>query len=129
METTNEPTKTDAAPATDAPVQDAPAQEEQQDPSIIGRLTPEEHQALLRIRQQSQQLMAKIGEHEVLKSRLLGQLDELDGQGQGLINAVSKRLGLEDGQQWVGMQDGTVRLVNPPAPAQTQEEEGADASS
>lgn len=96
-------------------------------PGVLGKLTPEEQQALTAIRQESQQLLAKVGEHEVLKMRVLAKIDELDQQGQGHINAISKRFNLEQGQQWVALQDGTVRLVNPPQTSQTQG--GAPASS
>ena len=108
-ETTETPTETpetapEAAEATEAAAPEVPG--------MIGKLTPEEQTALLQIRQQSQQLLAKVGEHEVLKMRVLAKLDELDAQGQEHINAISKRLGLEDGQTWVALQDGTIRMVN-----------------
>lgn len=94
---------------------------EEKDPSVIGKLTPEEQTAMLRIRQESQQLLAKVGEHEVLKMRIMAKLEELDEQGQGYINGISKRLGVDDGRQWVALQDGTVRLVTPPGASQNQE--------
>jgi len=105
-ETTNE-TPTEATPETPSVPEEPP-----QDPSNLGKLTPEEQSALLNIRQQSQQLLAKIGEHELLKARLLSRLEDLDAQGQEHINGISKRLGIEEGQQWVALQDGTIRLVN-----------------
>lgn len=114
-------------PTTDAPPPEAPAPTSAEAaatpevPGSIGKLTPEEQQALLQIRQESQQLLAKIGEHEVLKMRLLARIDELDGKGQDHINTISQRLGLGDGQQWVALQDGTIRLVNPPASGQNGE--------
>lgn len=101
-ESTSEASET-AEPETPA----APA-----DDGTLGKLTPEEQSAMLGIRQQSQQLLAKIGEYELLKQRLLNRLNELDEQGQQYINAVSQRLGIKDGQQWVALQDGTIRLVN-----------------
>lgn len=82
------------------------------DPHDLGRLTPEEHQRLLQIRQESQQLLAKVGEHEFLKGRLIARVEELDASGQEIINAVSARLGLKEGQTWVGLQDGRIRLVD-----------------
>lgn len=115
MENTENTTET---PSTDAPPPEAPepttaeAEQPAEDPNALGKLSPEEQTALMMIRQQSQQLLAKVGEHEVLKQRLLARLDELDKQGQDHINGVSKRLGIEDGQQWVALQDGTIRLVN-----------------
>lgn len=135
METEQDTTSnTDAAPPTPAPeaaaeaTPETPQAEAQaQIPGVLGKLTPEEQQALMAIKQQSQQLLAKVGEHEVLKMRVIAKLDELDEQGQGHINAISKRFGLEGGTQWVALQDGTVRLVNPPQAGQAQG--GAPASS
>jgi hypothetical protein len=128
METEN---TTNSAPETAAPEAATPeataAEVEAQIPGVLGKLTPEEQQALMSIKQQSQQLLAKVGEHEVLKMRVLAKIDELDEQGQGHINAISKRFGLDSGTQWVALQDGTVRLVNPPQAGQTQG--GAPASS
>jgi len=120
---TKSPTPTADAPAAEA-APEAPAtpaaEAEAQIPGALGKLTPEEQQALLSIKQQSHQLLAKVGEHEILKMRVLAKLDELDEQGQTYINAVSQRLNLEPGQQWVALQDGTIRLVNPPNAGQTQ---------
>jgi hypothetical protein len=75
-------------------------------------LTPEEHQVLLQVRQQQQALLTKAGEHELLKLRTMARFEELDGQSQEIINAVSARLGLVEGQTWVGLQDGRIRLVD-----------------
>jgi hypothetical protein len=117
MENTDNTTEN---PTPDAPPPEAPAptSAESQDPNIIGKLTPEEQAALMVIRQESQQLLAKIGEHEVLKSRLLSRVDDLDAKGQEHINGISKRLGIQDGQQWVAMQDGSIRVVTQPQPGQ-----------
>jgi hypothetical protein len=124
---TTETTPETAAPAAAAPEAPEATEAQAEIPGVLGKLTPEEQQALMTIKQQSQQLLAKVGEHEVLKMRVLAKLDELDEQGQGHINAISKRFGLEGGQQWVALQDGTVRVVNPPQAGQTQG--GAPASS
>jgi hypothetical protein len=98
------------------------------DPSILGRLTPEEQGAMTRIRAESQQLLAKCGEHELLKLRIVARVEELDDEGQKIIAGITKRLGLPDGVQWHGLQDGTIRLVNRPGTAQIQEGGGAQPS-
>lgn len=120
-------TETPDAPVTPEPAPPAEAQAPT-DPSVIGRMTPEEHNGMMKIRAESQQLLAKVGEHELLKLRIMARVEELDEQGQGLIAGVTKRLGLDPGTQWHGMQDGTIRLVNRPAAPQTPPG-GADASS
>lgn len=114
MDTTTETTPdTKAAPAT-APEQAA------KDPLDLGKLTPEEQGSLMKIKQESAQYLAKIGEFEVMKARLLGKLDQMDKEGQTIMDSISKRLGLDAGQQWVAMQDGSIRLVEPPGAGQTQ---------
>lgn len=109
------------ARAPEAPAPEAPAPEPPADPSVIGRLTPEEQQGMMRIRAESQQILAKIGEYDLLKSRLLARVEELDSQGQAMIAGVTKRLGLPEGSNWVGTQDGTIRLVNRDQSGQTQQ--------
>lgn len=109
-ETTNEASEAPAeaqAAAVAVPAPDSPPE----DANDLGRLTPEEHQSLMQIRAQTQQLLAKVGEYDFLKARILGRVEELDAQGQQIINGVSARLGLEEGQTWVGLQDGRIRLV------------------
>lgn len=123
-DTTPEAAVTDTAP--EAPAEDAAAAEV---PGVLGKLTPEEQSALMQIRNQSNQLLAKVGEHEVLKMRVLAKIDELDAAGQQHINAISARFDLSEGQQWVALQDGTVRLVPAPNAGQTELKETPPASS
>lgn len=113
-EPTNDETKSDqpeaSAPAPEASSQgqEAPAPTD----DSVGKLTPEEQGELMKIRGESQQLLAKIGEHVILGLRVASRIEELDARGQEIINAVSARLGLKEGQTWVGLQDGTIKVVN-----------------
>jgi hypothetical protein len=95
---------------------------ETKDPSELGKLTPEEQQTLTRLKQDTAQYLNKIGEFEVMKARLMNKLEAMEQEGQGVMEAISKRLGLEPGKQWVAMLDGTIRLVSPPGEGQTQGE-------
>lgn len=124
MENTTETNET----STETPTQAAPegSAAVAENPAAIGKLTPEESAALTTIRGQSQQLLAKVGEYEVLKGRLIRTVEGLEERGQHIINEVTKRLGLEEGQQWSTTADGTILLINPPA---KNEEGGAEASS
>jgi len=106
-------TAADAAPEAQA-APDAPAE----DPSIIGKISPEEQAAILQCRQQTQQLLAKIGEQEVLKLRLFARVEELDAQGQGYLDAITKRLNLPPGVNWVSTGDGNIRLAKQPPAGQ-----------
>jgi hypothetical protein len=84
-------------------------------PGFLGRLTPEEHRKLLGVRDESRMLMQKVGELEVQKARIMQRIDVLDGEGQEVINSVSRRVGISDGQQWIAHADGKIILVNPAA--------------
>jgi hypothetical protein len=127
-ETTTETPETETTTEAAAPEATEITPEQPADPSVIGRLTPEEQNAMMRIRAESQQLLAKVGEHELLKLRIMARVEELDDQGQEIIKGITQRLGLPDNTPWHGLQDGTIRLVNKPVPAQTQGGGGADAS-
>gem|GEM_PF-4455726 len=91
---------------------------------MIGKVTPEEQAAMMAIRGEQQQLMLKIGEQEFLKTRILARLDELERKQQEFVNGISQRLGIKEGQQWVAVADGTIRLVKRGEPVQTQEGAG-----
>ena len=113
METTTETTVPESAPAPEQAVKD---------PLDLGKLTPEEQGSLMKIKGDSAQYLVKIGEFEVMKARLLGKLDQMDKEGQAIMDSISRRLGLDPGQQWVAMQDGAIRLVEPPGTSQAQAE-------
>jgi hypothetical protein len=99
---------------TETPTETPVTEEAAKDPNDLGKLTPEEQGALLKIKGESAQYLAKIGEFEVMKARLLHKLNQMDGEGQAIMGAISARLGLTEGQQWVALQDGTLRLVDQP---------------
>lgn len=82
-------------------------------PGLIGRLTPEEETRLRALREETAKLLQKIGEHEVLKARLLARVAELEQEGQGHVNSISRRLNVPEGQQWVCRNDGMVLLISP----------------
>lgn len=81
------------------------------DPSVVGTLTQQEVQVLSALRQQGNQVTLEIGNLEVRKARLLGNLSNLEAQAQSLLNEAGKRLGVPEGQPWHVTPDGTVRLV------------------
>lgn len=83
-------------------------------PGSAGRLTPEEHQKCMSIRDESRMLMQKIGELEIQKARIMQRVDVLDAEGQEVLASIARRVGITD-QQWVALADGTIRIVNPQA--------------
>jgi hypothetical protein len=88
------------------------AQNEQSSLTVIGQLTDEEKSKLGELKNQSAAMVQKVGEHEVLKLRLVGRIEDLESQGQELLASISRRLDLEPGTQWVATPDGGVVLVN-----------------
>jgi hypothetical protein len=129
-ETTTE-TTTEAPPAaesTEAAADTTEAAPEKKDPSIIGKLSTEEQQLLMSMRQQSQKLFARIGEMDYQKSQLIAQIQQIERASQEAVNAISKRLGVEDGQQWVAMANGEIRLVAAGTENQNQPQGGAAAT-
>lgn len=82
--------------------------------STLGTLTEEERSSLVRMRQEAQQLLTKVGEQEVIKAQLLAKLDAIERSAESQLKVISARLGLEEGQAWYAQADGTVRLQNPP---------------
>jgi hypothetical protein len=106
---------------TETPTETPVTEEAAKDPNDLGKLTPEEQGALLKIKAESAQYLAKIGEFEVMKARLLHKLNQMDAEGQAIMGAISTRLGLTEGQQWAAHQDGTLHLINAPGGGQPPE--------
>lgn len=100
-------------PTTETPETPTPETEAQKDPTDLGKMTPEEQGAILKIKQDSQQYLAKLGEFDVMKARILKKLESMDQEGQAIMGAISQRLGLKEGEQWAATQDGTIRLITP----------------
>lgn len=109
------------APKTETAEKETPPEvsgEEPQDPNIVGALSQEEMAKLQMLRQRGSQLTMEIGTLELRKTRILGSVAEVEGQGQELLNAVAKRLGIPDGQQWQVMPDGRARILQNVTPMQ-----------
>lgn len=82
-----------------------------ENPDIIGKLSDEEHGALTQMRQHSQEVLIKIGQIRVQEMRLLARLDQMDASVQEIMNKISSRLEVPEGQQWIALQDGSIRLI------------------
>lgn len=81
------------------------------DPNILGKLTDEERATITAMRQQSQEVLIKIGQIRVQEMRLLSRLDQMDAGAQDILDSVTKRLDLKEGERWEATQDGTIRRV------------------
>ena len=97
------------------PIDDVPpevtGEETVSDPSVVGSLTAQEMQAISTLRQHGSQVTMEIGNLEIKKARLLGNLSSLETQAQNIMNEAGKRLGIAEGQPWHVNPDGSVRLV------------------
>lgn len=93
----------------DTPPEVANVQNE--DPTVRGKLTDAESMALGQLRRQGQQTQMQIGEVEIHKARLLGNMADLESQAQRIMTEAGKRLGIPDGTPWSVSPDGVVRIV------------------
>lgn len=84
-----------------------------EDPNVLGVLEPSEMGILTAIQQQARAVVQRVGEIEVEKFRLMGQLSGLEGQNQQHLQSIAKRLGVPQGTQWQVTQDGKVRQALP----------------
>ena len=113
------PEELDAAPEVDvAPdvIEEAPAA----DPNLLGTLEAGEMGVLTALQQQGRAIMLRIGELEVEKARMLGQLSNLEQQNQQHLQGVGKRLNIPQGVQWQVTNDGKVIKVGQPTPFRPQ---------
>jgi len=90
-----------------------------ENPDIIGKLSDEERDSLTQMRQHSQEVLIKIGQIRVQEMRLLARLDQMDAGAQEIMNKISSRLEVPEGQQWIALQDGSIRLVKSNAAAES----------
>jgi len=95
----------------DAPPEVAGMESRNEDPSVLGTLNEAENMALVQLRRQGQQTQMQIGELEIHKARLLGNMADLETQAQRILVEAGKRLGITDGTPWNVSPDGTVRIV------------------
>ena len=88
----------------------------------VGQLEAQEQATLQQYRQTSANLITRIGELEVQKSRLMGQLGDLEDQTKALAQNVVKRLGIDPTLPWSITPAGKVLVATPEeleAPPQT----------
>ena len=89
------------------------------EPKILGELTEEEIQKLQQMRRTASDIVHQIGNMEVQKARMMGNLSEIEVQGKMTMESVSERLGLAKGVQWQIQDNKIVQVGMPPqAPMQ-----------
>ena len=94
------------------------------DPTIVGTMTPEELGNIQGLRQRGSQITMEIGNLEVQKARMLGEMSRIDEETRNVLKAAQKRLGIPEGQAWRMLQSGQAQIVpqqqQPPAPEGNQ---------
>ncbi len=99
----------DEPEAEEAPEVAAPPPE---DPNVIGVLEPRELGILMSMNQQARAIVQRIGEVEVEKARMLGQLSNLEAQNAQHLKGIGARLNIPENVQWQVTQDGKARKVS-----------------
>lgn len=87
---------------------------EVKDENILGKLEPQEMGTLIGMSQQGRALVQHIGELEIEKNRMIGQLANMETQQQQVLQSIAQRLGIPQGVQWHVTQDGHARKVSQP---------------
>lgn len=82
---------------------------------FVGELTVGEMRLIQTLRQNADALVREIGNLEVRKAQLLNQLNQIEQQGQSVLNGAAKRLNIPNGETWQVMPDGKVRRTGPAA--------------
>lgn len=71
-------------------------------------ISEEVSQQLTAYRQRANALRMEIGNLEITKYRLFGELGQIESVAQGLLQEEASRLGIPDGEAWTVAPDGTV---------------------
>ena len=90
---------------------DVPTPSEPPPSELDRRLTDEESRTLADLRRQGNDVIFQIGHHEVQKARLLGRLQQIEAEAQGVLDQVGQRLGIPDGTAWTVLPDGSVQVL------------------
>ena len=86
------------------------------DPSIIGELEKNEIAVLQALQNKQRAMTFQLGELEIRKAMLLGQIQALDNQAAGVYKGVASRLQIGDTVHWTVTADFKVRILPTPQP-------------
>jgi hypothetical protein len=76
------------------------------------KMNEDEVKILSDLHKRAQEIVFTIGQTEVRKDTLLGQLREINRTAQGKMDAAAERLGIPQGTPWQMMPDGTILLLD-----------------
>ena len=104
------------------PLLDPPpvVEEPEADPNVLGALEQGELGILTALQQQARAIVLRIGELDVERMRMHGQLHGLEQQNQQQLQTVATRLNIPQGTQWQVTNDGKVMKVAQPTPFRPQ---------
>jgi hypothetical protein len=103
----NEDPKLEVVPET----VDEALSEPKEGPGYVGQLEEDEQRLLSSLRQTSTQIVQKIGQHEIMKAQLLGQIGEIEARANDVITKATARFGHPEPGQWNVTPDGKVYRV------------------
>ena len=82
-----------------------------QDPLNVGELLPQEVMQIQQVRGRVNQILMEIGNLEVQKAMMMGKLEQLEQQGQGVVRQARLRLGVDDNETVQVTPDGKIRRL------------------
>ena len=77
---------------------------------VVGSLTEQEQAELALLRQKCAGLISDIGQGELHKARLLGQIGQLESKAEQIMRGAAERLGIPAGTTWQLLPNGTIRI-------------------
>jgi hypothetical protein len=83
------------------------------EPTILGELTDEEIQYFQQMRRNAADIVHQIGNMEVQKARMMGNISEIEGHSKAAMEGISERLGLAKGVHWQIQDNKIVQVVMP----------------
>ena len=82
----------------------------------MGKMEQTEMDELNRLRQTAQTVLLEIGQGEVRKARLLGNLDQIETKAHDVMSGAAKRVGIVEGTPWQITKEGDIVQMDQPAP-------------
>jgi len=86
------------------------------EPKVLGELEEAEVAQLQQMRKAASDIVHQIGNMEVQKARLMGNLSDIEVQSKGVMDGVSERLGLAEGVRWQIQENKIIQVGMPPQP-------------
>ena len=88
--------------------------------SVAMKLNDEELKSLTDLHGRIQSLVVQLGQMDLRKEALRGQIRNMDHQAQSIMNQAATRLGIAQNTPWQMLPDGTVVLLDPETGAPKQ---------